>query len=293
MKKWDPMVLIKAAEAAGVKFDVDDTWLDVNPYGASFNPVGVVWHHTATGTFTKGDMPSLSWCRFPGEYSMKARACHIVVARSGHMQIIAGNGAYHAGAGGPMTVNGKLLPKDEGNSSLIGIEIEASSSTKINKKDRITPKSGINPAQWEATAKFNAALFDILKWPTSSAIRHRDWAPNRKIDIGIDLALVHEEIDKYRTDTPVAPKPKPNKPTVSLINVRMNLKNDHIRLVQEALKKEFPHATLPTNGFFNNSTKIVYKRWQEKCGFTGDDADGLPGRDSLSKLGKKYGFTVK
>lgn len=286
---WNPMVLIKAAENAGVKFDVDDTWLDVNPYGSGFNPVGVVWHHTATGTFSKGDMPSLSWCRFPGQYSMQARACHILVARSGHMQIIAGKGAYHAGEGGPLKVNGKLIPEDMGNQFLIGIEIEASSSTKVNKKNRITPKSGLNPIQLEATARYNAALFDLMKWPTTSAIRHRDWAPNRKIDVGIPLEDIHTEIDRYRIKSPVLPKPQ----TVRLMNVKLNKKNDDILLVQEALKKEFPHSSLVPNGFFNNNTKLAYKKWQEKLGFTGDDADGLPGVDSLTKLGRKYGFTVK
>jgi N-acetyl-anhydromuramyl-L-alanine amidase AmpD len=298
MKAWNPMSLIKAAEIAGVDFDVDDTWLDINPYGSTFNPVGVVWHHTGCSPFAKGDMPSLSWCRFPGEYSGDARACHIIVGRSGRMQIIAGNGAYHAGAGGPMTVNNKVIPKDEGNRYLIGIEIEASSSTKVNNKNRITPKWGMNEIQFDSVARYCAALFDLLDWPTESAIRHQDWAPRRKTDVGIKLNNIRTFIDLYRkpqlpVETEVVEVEKPKKPVVRLLQVKPAYKNHDIRIMQEALKKEFPHSSIIPTGLFNNNTKIVYKKWQEKCGFEGDDADGIPGRDTLSKLGKKHGFTVK
>ena len=298
MKAWNPMSLIKAAEIAGVDFDVDDTWLDINPYGSTFNPVGVVWHHTGCSPFAKGDMPSLSWCRFPGEYSGDARACHIIVGRSGRMQIIAGNGAYHAGAGGPMTVNNKVIPKDEGNRYLIGIEIEASSSTKVNNKNRITPKWGMNEIQFDSVARYCAALFDLLDWPTESAIRHQDWAPKRKTDVGIKLNNIRTFIDLYRkpqlpVETEVVEVEKPKKPVVRLLQIKPAYKNHDIRIMQEALKKEFPHSSIIPTGLFNNNTKIVYKKWQEKCGFEGDDADGIPGRDTLSKLGKKHGFTVK
>ena len=298
MKAWNPMSLIKAAEIAGVDFDVDDTWLDINPYGSTFNPVGVVWHHTGCSPFAKGDMPSLSWCRFPGEYSGDARACHIIVGRGGRMQIIAGNGAYHAGAGGPMTVNNKVIPKDEGNRYLIGIEIEASSSTKVNNKNRITPKWGMNEIQFDSVARYCAALFDLLDWPTESAIRHQDWAPRRKTDVGIKLNNIRTFIDLYRkpqlpVETEVVEVEKPKKPVVRLLQVKPAYKNHDIRIMQEALKKEFPHSSIIPTGLFNNNTKIVYKKWQEKCGFEGDDADGIPGRDTLSKLGKKHGFTVK
>jgi len=68
---WNPQSLIKAAQKSGIDYEVDGTWLKVDPYGKGFQPVGVVWHHTACGTFSKGNMPSLNWCRFP--VSIQAR----------------------------------------------------------------------------------------------------------------------------------------------------------------------------------------------------------------------------
>lgn len=291
-KKWDPEFLVQAAKTANVPYEVDKGWLDIDPYPTTFAPVGVIWHHTATSTLSRGDMPSLNWCRNPGQYAGKARACHILIGRSGKLQIIAGKGAYHAGEGGPLTVHKKDIPKDQGNRFLLGIEIEASSSAKINAKNRITPKSGLNPIQFENTARFCAALFDLLGWSTESAIRHRDWAPNRKIDVQIPLNLLRTEIDKYRKVQ--TEKPKPQKPTVvKLLELKPNKKNNSIRIVQEALKKEFPYANIPLTGFFNSNTQLTYKKWQEKLGYKGDDADGIPGKASLQKLAKKYGFEVK
>jgi N-acetyl-anhydromuramyl-L-alanine amidase AmpD len=143
-------------------------------------------------------MPSLNYCKNPGIYAGQARACHLLVGRNGKIQIIAGRGAYHAGKGGPMTVNKKKIPEDLGNYFLIGIEFEAHSSTKINKRNRISPKTGLNPAQVTAASKWSAELFNMLKWPTESAIRHSDWAPGRKTDVGISLKAVHRNIEKFR-----------------------------------------------------------------------------------------------
>lgn len=195
---WKPKYLTDAATRAGINFQVDEDWLKVDPYGKEFQPVGVLWHHTACPTFSKGDMPSLSYCRNPGPYAGKARACHIVVGRSGRFQIVAGRGAYHAGEGGPLKINGARIPKDLGNYSLIGIEIEASSTKKVNRRNTTTPKHGINPAQFESVSKFCAALFDILGWETEAAVRHRDWAPLRKIDVEIPLNSIHRKINSYR-----------------------------------------------------------------------------------------------
>ncbi len=315
---WNPNSLTKAAKKSGVTYDVDADWLKVDPYGKGFQPVGVVWHHTACGALSRGNMPSLNWCRNPGQYAGQARACHIVVGRDGAMQIIAGRGAYHAGAGGPLKVNGTVIPKDLGNRQLVGFEIEASSTTKINKNNRETPKHGMNPAQFEAVAKFCAALFDDLGWDTDAAIRHKDWAPGRKVDVGIELDVIREAIDGYRKPKPApvpapkppkpaavqkpkpvqkpvppVPAPKPTKkPVVRLSDLKPRKSNESVAVLQKALHKEVGLApqVSPT---FNAATKVAYAKWQKKLGFTGADADGIPGKTSLMKLGRKHGFTVK
>lgn len=308
---WNPNSLVKAAKKAGVTFEVDSDWLKVDPYGKGFQPLGVMWHHTACNPLATGNMPSLNWVRNPGVYAGKARACHILVGRNGDMQIVAGRGAYHAGAGGPMIVNDTEIPKDLGNRFLIGIEIEASSTTKINAKNRRTPKHGMNPAQFEAVAKFCAALFDDLGWETNAAIRHRDWAPRRKIDVGIPLKEIRDKINSYRKPAvaPAPAKPKPpatqdkpkptpkppaKKPSVSLNSIRPGRKNKQVLIVQEALKKEFRTFDYSSGpGLFGPRTKAAYAKWQKKLGQEGKNASGVPDLKSLRELGKKHGFTVR
>jgi hypothetical protein len=295
---WNPQSLIKAAEAAGIDYEVDETWLKVDPYGKSFQPVGVVWHHTACGTYSKGDAPSLGYCRNPGVYAGESRACQIVVGRSGKFYIIAGSGAYHAGTGGPMKVNGTNIPKDLGNRYLIGIEIEASSTSKLNKKNQTTPKSGLNPIQLEAVAKFCAALFDQLNWSTEAAIRHKDWAPGRKIDVGIPLETIRSEVNKYRKKSPSIPKPTTPvvtpvaTPTVRLSDLRLGQRSNSAIIVKGALNKEFKRSNLPLRDLWGKSATGIYKKWQKVNGYYGKDADGHPGRATLIALGKKHGFKV-
>lgn len=66
-----------------------------------------------------------------------------------------------------------------------------------------------------------------------------------------------------------------------------------VRLVESALKAE--HLLAPAyagDGSFGTSTRIAYQEWQRKCGYTGKDADGVPGTASLTRLGARHGFHV-
>ena len=45
-------------------------------------------------------------------------------------------------------------------------------------------------------------------------------------------------------------------------------------------------------GAFGSLTVSAYAAWQRRLGYSGSDADGLPGQASLAKLGAKYGFRV-
>ena len=51
-------------------------------------------------------------------------------------------------------------------------------------------------------------------------------------------------------------------------------------------------GTWAMDGYAGTKTRDAYKAYQRSLGFTGDDADGLPGKTSLSQLGQQFGFTV-
>lgn len=110
--------------------------------------------------------------------------------------------------------------------------------------------------------------------------------------------------------TGASPKPavKKSLPTVSLSAVRYSASVDpkrpngrftnpiNVKRVEDALVAEGLLASKWADGHWGTMTKTPYSKWQQKLGYKGtrpgQDADGFPGLDSLTKLGKKHGFRV-
>jgi peptidoglycan hydrolase-like protein with peptidoglycan-binding domain len=84
----------------------------------------------------------------------------------------------------------------------------------------------------------------------------------------------------------VVPPPVTNKPTVKLSDAIAHT-SAVTKLIQDALNREFGGVVI--DGDWGPQTGGAYKRWQQKLGWPGD---GVPGADSLTKLGAKYGFNV-
>ncbi|WP_424857802.1 peptidoglycan-binding domain-containing protein [Streptomyces sp. SAI-170] len=79
---------------------------------------------------------------------------------------------------------------------------------------------------------------------------------------------------------------------VVLANVRHHLTNEDIRVVQSALMAMGHPLLGGADGDFGDQTKAAYAAEQRSQGFSGSDADGTPGCQSLTELGRKAGFTV-
>ncbi|MFF7191805.1 endolysin [Streptomyces sp. NPDC008222] len=101
------------------------------------------------------------------------------------------------------------------------------------------------------------------------------------------------------------PTPTPTtKPKVSLAHVVYAAQHDpqaaqghttyraEVLLVEQALKAEGLLSSQYVDGSFGTLTVTAYKAWQKRLGYSGSDADGIPGQTSLSKLAAKHGFTV-
>ncbi|MFD4715228.1 M23 family metallopeptidase [Streptomyces sp. NPDC058430] len=73
--------------------------------------------------------------------------------------------------------------------------------------------------------------------------------------------------------------------TVALSKVRFGETNDDIRTVQKALIARGHQIPDGPTGFFGEQTKAAYRAEQLAQGFTGADADGIPGCTSLTALG--------
>jgi len=66
-----------------------------------------------------------------------------------------------------------------------------------------------------------------------------------------------------------------------------------VKVVEAALVAEGLLARSLADGHFGTATVEAYGLWQRRCGWSGPDADGIPGKSSLTKLGKRCGFDVK
>ncbi|MET9959324.1 peptidoglycan-binding protein LysM [Streptomyces sp. NPDC006326] len=102
-----------------------------------------------------------------------------------------------------------------------------------------------------------------------------------------------------------APVPQPSRPTVSLSRLLAAARRDpglpqggttnpsDVRPVEAALQAEgLLSAAYAKDGSFGTLTKTAYAAWQRRLGYSGADADGYPGKTSLTKLGAKHGFGV-
>ena len=102
-------------------------------------------------------------------------------------------------------------------------------------------------------------------------------------------------------------QPSPAKPKVSLAHVVYAARHDpaaaqghtthkdEVLIVEKALKAEGLLPSQYVDGSFGTKTVTAYARWQRSPaggGYTGNDADGIPGEKSLKLLAARHGFQV-
>lgn len=249
----------------GLKVEQEDGWrFRGRPY--TFAPRAIICHHTASGSQT-GNFGSLRVVR-DGRSDLPGPLCQFLLGRDGTVRIIAGGHANHAGYGGPIAG----IPENLGNTFAWGIEAENNGVGEPWSK-----------AQLNAYYRLCAALLDLMGTKdVSKVIGHKEWT-SRKIDpAGIDM-------DHFRSQVKKALQPGDSRPVVHLSRLKPCKRNkDVVRVKRRLTRRGFFRAGNLTN-YFGAGTLKAYQRWQLHLGYEGTDADGLPGRESLRKLG----FRVK
>jgi peptidoglycan hydrolase-like protein with peptidoglycan-binding domain len=74
---------------------------------------------------------------------------------------------------------------------------------------------------------------------------------------------------------------------VSLSNLRWGIKHDDVKVYQKALRAKGFANLNPSGvtGLYGAETKAMTAAFQRAQGWSGDDADGFPGRQTLKLLG--------
>ncbi|MFD5577291.1 N-acetylmuramoyl-L-alanine amidase [Streptomyces pseudogriseolus] len=280
-------------------------WRDHNrnskgPWG----PVhGVMIHHTVT----KGSKATVDICR-KGYSGLPGPLCNGVITKDGRVHLVGYGRANHAGLGDPdvlaAVIAERALPTDneatvDGNRHFYGFECENLGDGKDPWPD----------AQVEAIVRVGTALCRHHGWDEESVIRHLDWQPGKVDPRGLDWADIKKRIAKrLGTKQPAAPatRPptKPQRPVVDLSQLvaaaRANPRATGqpvtyagVRTVEAALVDEGLLAKRYSDGHYGTTTISAYSAWQRRLSYRGKDADGIPGKTSLVKLGQRHGFDVK
>ncbi|MFJ1974473.1 N-acetylmuramoyl-L-alanine amidase [Streptomyces sp. NPDC087903] len=292
---------LAALKAEGLSVHEHAGWTTHNrdsATGKSFGPViGVLIHHTAG----HGDK---ELC-FKGRSDLPGPLCHAWLGKSDGLWMIGHGRANHAGSVDLDVLNAlreeEKLPHDnqanaDGNDCLYGLEIENLGDGKDPYPD----------AQYEKAVLWAAALCRAHGWSEKSVAGHKEVQPG-KIDPSFDMDDFRADVKKQlasKVGKPTPSKPSsPGKPRVDLSRLAKAAKTDpgakqgHVsymagtNLTEAALVKlGYLAKTYAGDGSFGSTTIAAYAKWQRHLGYTGTDANGIPGKISLSKLGDRTGL---
>jgi hypothetical protein len=260
---------------------------------------GVAIHHIAGRS-------SLGLC-YEGTADLPGPLCHTHLAKDGTATMIGNGRANHAGtfaqnAYDAVVAESSTHPRPDsaepidGNSHFYGIEIE-------NLGDGKDPYPAV---QYEAAVRWAAAICRAHHWTADSVIGHKE-GTRRKIDPSFDMGKFRRDVAARLKTQPGgtgSSSSAPKRPVVDLSKLIAAAKSnppkkgtpvtyDGVETVEDALVEEGLLARSLADGHFGTATVTAYANWQRRCGWSGKDADGIPGKASLTKLGARRGFNVK
>lgn len=271
---------------------------------------GVMVHHTASGSSGIESYVSTGSNALPGPL------CQGLIEKSGTVVLIGWGRANHAGGGDPdvlraVKAEAYPLPKTnehdgsdgsvDGNAHFVGYEC-------VNKGDGKDPWPAI---QLEATARACAAVARHYGWTVNSVIRHMDWSDWKSDPRGVDWTKMRKRIatilDGKPNATPMSDwtdgdadtqpeqpsqpsqpsQPQPSGdafPGASKFGPGAN--NSHVtRLGQMLVKRGGSRFYREGPGpRWGDADRDATKAFQRAQGWTGSDADGIPGPSTWQLL---------
>ncbi|MEU1572652.1 peptidoglycan-binding protein [Streptomyces collinus] len=282
--------LVEILRAEGVTVHEVRGWRTHNrnskgPWG----PVnGVMIHHTVTS----GTASSVDLC-YDGHANLPGPLCHGVIDKKGHVHLVGNGRANHAGLGDGdvlrAVINESKPPTDneadtDGNRHFYGFEC-------------INLGNGKDPwpeAQKEAIERVSAAICRHHGWSERSVIGHKEWQPGKVDPRGFTMDGMRRRIrDRLKGaggGTKPAPDPKPSpkpshEPFPGAGFFHVGQRSSIItamgrRLVAEGCSR-YEEGPSPD---WSEADRRSYALWQQKQGFSGKDADGIPGKVTWDRL---------
>ncbi|MGK5632844.1 peptidoglycan-binding protein [Streptomyces sp. URMC 123] len=277
----------RALRAEGVSVVEHDGWRTHNRnHMGPWGPVnGVMLHHTA-------GRDSVELCQ-DGMSGLPGPLCIGVIAKDGTVHLVGYGRTNHAGKGSraayeAVRAEGPTPARPgpdalDGNTHFYGFEIE-------NLGDGRDPYPD---AQLDAVERIAAAVCRAHGWTPASVIGHKEWT-TRKIDPSFSMPGMRDRIAaRLQGDPGARPEPRPQRPAEpaayepfpgaeffapgreSAIVTAMGR-----RLVAEGCGR----YEVGPGPRWTDADRRSYQRWQQKLGYGGADADGIPGPVSWDRL---------
>ena len=241
------------------------------PWSDRFRPKAIICHHTASragsGNFASKNVVLHGRSGLPGPL------CQILLGRDGRVILITGEGSNHAGTGGPISVIGR----DEGNYDAWGIEAE---------------NNGVGEhwpnAQLQAYYRICAALLQLMGTSdVSRVVGHKEYT-SRKIDPnGINMNSFRRQVAATLAAGPgsvgdaKAPLPRWNPANYYIGAHGMWVTWLGERLVAHGYGRFYSVGPGPN---FTETDRKAVAAFQRAQGWSGSDADGFPGPETLRRL---------
>jgi N-acetylmuramoyl-L-alanine amidase-like protein len=296
--------LLAALRDEGVTVVQHDGWRTHNRnHRGPWGPVhGVVIHHTVT----RGTEATVSLC-WNGYAGLPGPLCHGVIAKDGTVHLIGHGRANHAGSGDADVLRA-VIAEDYGSTPPRPNADTTDGNTHFYGFECINLGDGEDPwpdAQLDAIERASAAICRAHGWSAKSVIGHKEWTNTKPDPRGFGLpnlrARIARRLDYQPSGGSGSGQPQP---TVSLAHIIEAAHADppapqghaihraEVLPVERALVVEGLLDQQWVDGSFGTKTITAYSGWQRRCGYTGRDADGIPGINSLCALGRRHNFTV-
>ncbi|MFJ2902481.1 peptidoglycan-binding protein [Streptomyces sp. NPDC091279] len=247
---------------------------------------GVMIHHTVTS----GTAASVDIC-YDGYSGLPGPLCHGVIDKKGEIHLVGNGRANHAGLGDGdvlrAVVDERALPPDneadtDGNRHFYGFEC-------------VNLGNGKDPwpeAQKEAIEKVAAAICRHHGWSERSVIGHKEWQPGKSDPRGFTMEGMRARIADRLAGKPqkpgTGPKPPPkpaHEPFPGAAFFHVGKKSALITAMGRRLVAEgCGRYEVGPGPEWTEADHASYQAWQRKLGFTGKDADGIPGKVSWDRL---------
>ncbi|MCM2580569.1 peptidoglycan-binding protein [Streptomyces meridianus] len=240
---------------------------------------GVMIHHTVTS----GTDSSVELC-YNGHAGLPGPLCHGVIAKDGTVHLVGHGRANHAGLGDDDVLRAVIaeseLPPDneantDGNARFYGFEC-------INLGDGEDPWPA---AQLEAIEKASAAICRAHGWGHRSVIGHLEWQPGKVDPRGFTMGTMRERIRTRLGGDPDGPSEPRYEPFPGASFFTVGRRSAIItamgrRLVAEGCSR----YEVGPGPEWTDADRKSYAAWQRKLGYSGSDADGIPGKTSWDRL---------